>query len=263
VTARRTMILVIALVIGLVAAIALFSYTRNVEDRAYADAERVEVFVVKKPIVKGAFGSEARSNGFIGKDEIPREFRPDSALADLATIQEKVAITDLAPGQVVVDGLFVAPNQVPGGAFSEQVPKGQVAVSVSVDQVRGVGGNLLPGDKVNILVAVERDPASGEDAPSTGGKLTRHLYQNVKVLAIGQNAAPGVGETEAPTNPGSDLITFAVPPEAAQRIVHAGSDRIYLTLVPKDNEPVSLEQLPEITDETLFPTRLTPYADEG
>jgi pilus assembly protein CpaB len=248
VTARRTMILVVALVIGMIAAIALYSYVGSVDNRAYADAQLVEVYVVKKDITKGTYGEDAVNNGLLEKDEIPLEFRPANALSNLDPIRGKVAITNLSKDQVIVDGLFVAPNQVPGGAFSTNIDKGMVAVTVTVDQVRGVGGNLLPGDRVNVLV-------TGVD----GSRNVQYLYQNVKILAIGQNAAPGVGETEQATNPGSDLITFVVPPEAAQRIVYAGSENLYLTLVPKDNEAVDLGP---VTKDNLFSDHLTPYPAE-
>ena len=258
-TARRTMILVVALVIGLIAAVALYSYMTSVEARAYEGAELVEVYVVKKEIARGTLGDDAIGSELIASDEMPQEYRPDSALTDLTPIRGKVAITDLKAGQVVVDGLFVVPTEVPGGTISSQLDEGEVAVTVSVDQVRGVGGNLLPGDRVNMMVNLIELGPNGEAAAGDGGKQVRYLYQNVKILAIGQNAAPGLGETEA-TNPGSDLITFAVPPEAAQRIVFAGSDRIYLTLVPKDNQPLPLAP---VTINDLFPERLTPYPDES
>ena len=261
-TARRTIILIIALAIGLVAAVSLFSYTNSVEDRAYKDAELVQVFVVNKDITKGMYGDDAVSNGFISltPDEIPAEYRPSTALTSLDPIKGKVAITDLPKGQVITDKLFVAPNQVPGGAFSTQIPKGQVAVSVSVDQVRGVGGNLIPGDRVNMLVKLA--PVDAEGNPRENFAGIHYLYQNVKILAIGQNSAPGVGDTESATNPGSDLITFAVPPEAAQRIVFVTSKdqgSFWLTLVPKDNDP---ESLPPISVDNILPKTLTPYPNE-
>jgi hypothetical protein len=67
-----------------------------------------------------------------------------------------------------------------------------------------------------------------------------------------------VGATEAPTNPGSNLITFSVPPEAALRISLAGTSA-YLTLVPKDNVPV---RVPTVTPDAVIPNTLTPYPDE-
>jgi pilus assembly protein CpaB len=249
VTARRTIILIIALAIGLVAAVSLFSYTSSVEDRAYEGAELVQVYVVTTDVTKGTYGEDAMNNKLVARDKIPQEYRPGNALTTLDPIRGKVAISDFSKGQVIVEGMFVAPNQVPGGAFATQIPKGQVAVTLSIDQVRGVGGNIVPGDKVNVMVKWQ------------GGVL--YLYQNVNILAIGASTAPSVGETETPTNPGSDLVTFAVPPEAAQRLVAATTDEeaeVYLALVPKDNQEKSL---PPVVADNFLPDRLTPYPDES
>jgi pilus assembly protein CpaB len=118
-----------------------------------------------------------------------------------------------------------------------------VAVTVSVDQVHGVAGLIVPGDKVNIMVYVDT--------------AQRVLLQNVPVLFIGTTAAPQAGATEAVTNPGSDLITFAVPQTEATKIVYAAGQPggIYLSLVPPDNQPV---QVPPVNPGNLFTGPLTP-----
>jgi hypothetical protein len=104
----------------------------------------------------------------------------------------------------------------------------------------------VPGDKVNIMTK----------APD-GSQRT--LYQNVDVLFIGATAAPEAGSTAVVTNPGSNLITFAVPQEAAQRIVFASTSEagIYLTLVPPDNQPTNPAP---INGGNLFTGGATPYA---
>ena len=57
-------------------------------------------------------------------------------------------------------------------------------------------------------------------APAPDG--SQHtLFQNVDVLFIGATAAPEAGSTEVVANPGSNLMTLAVPQEAAQRITFA------------------------------------------
>lgn len=236
--AKRTLIVAGAVVVAAVAAFANYAYLNSVQDRAYDNAERVRVFVVAGNIAKGLPGEQAIQQELIRSDEIPREFRPGTAITDTATIRGKVALSSLSVGQVVVDGMFVDPR-IAQVSFSQRIPAGQVAVTVSVDQVRGVAGLLVPGDKVNLLV-------------SEGG-ARRYLYQNVNILAIGSSAAPQAGETSAAVNPGSNLITFAVPPIAAARIVNAGE--LHLTLVPPDNQPVPV---PPIDAGNQIPAELTP-----
>ncbi|MCA1674363.1 MAG: Flp pilus assembly protein CpaB [Actinobacteria bacterium] len=235
---KRTLIAIGALVAALLAAFANYAYLNSVQDRAYEDAERLKVFVVSKDIAKGLPGEQALQEEFVKSDEIPREFRPGTAITDVTTIRGKVALNNLSAGQVVVDGMFVDPK-VAQITFSQRIPAGKVAVTVSVGVLEGVGGLLVPGDKVNIL------------ANDAEGK--RSLFQNVDILAIGTTAAPQAGETAPVVNPGSNMITFAVPPLAASKILVAGS--LYLTLVPPDNQPV---EIPPVNPGNLFTGGLTP-----
>jgi pilus assembly protein CpaB len=227
---RRAVIIVVAVAIAAVAAFANYAYLNTVQDRAYDNAERVKVFVVKKDIEKGVPGDAALSEEAIRSSQIPKEFRPNTSIVDINEIKGKVAIAKLTPGQVIVDGMFVDPA-VAQVTAAQRIPAGRVTVTVSVDAVSGVGGNLLPNDKVNLLVV----DSSG------GAPQERVLYQNVEILFIGTQAAPQPGETAAATPPAtSGVITFSVPPEAASRIVFASqqSGGIYLSLVPPDNAPV-------------------------
>ena len=236
---KRTLIVAVALVAALLAAFANYAYLNSVQDRAYKDAELLKVFVVRKDIAKGLPGEQALQEEFIGSGEIPREFRPATALTDVNTIRGKVALNNLSVGQVVVEGQFVDPK-VANITFSQRIPAGKVAITVSIGILEGVGGLLVPGDKVNLLV---NDTAANK----------RVLFQNVDILAIGATPAPQAGDTAPAVNPGSNLITFAVPPLAASKILVAGS--LYLTLVPPDNQPV---EVPPVNPGNLFTGGLTP-----
>jgi len=241
VAARRTVILIAAVVVAAIAAVAVYSYLTTVQDRANKDAKLVKVFVVKKDIAKGLPGEQALDQGYIKPDKINVKFRATTALTDVNVIRGRVALTNLAANQVVVDGQFVDPK-VATVSSAQRIPSGNVAITIQVDQVRGVANLVQPGDKVNMLVSIH----SGKE---------EYLYQNVPVLFVGSQAAPQPGETTATTQPvngnqGSGLITVAVKPIAAQRIAFVangggtggggGGGAIYLTLVPPDNNPVPL-----------------------
>jgi len=272
------LILIAAVVVGALATYALFNYVNGVEDKAYEGARRVQVLVVKQTIPKSTDGDTAIREKFIAADDIPQEFLPSTAITDPTLISGKVALIDLVPGQVLVDGMFV--NQdVAFVTVAERIPVDRVAVTVQVDQVRGVAGLLVPGDKVNLIVLppdqtfftdVDPNAATTEDDTTTSSTsegeptaaFSRFLYQNVEILAIGQQAAAEPGSGQAPTVVSSGLITFSVPPEAAQRIaIAAASSALYLTLAPKNYQPVDLAP---VTGENFFDTgRLTPYPNGG
>jgi pilus assembly protein CpaB len=267
------MILIAAIAVGALAAFMIFNYVGGVEDQANEGAERVDVFVVRKDVPKGLPGEQARDEGYIVQDKIPREFLPASAIRSLDQIDGRVALNNLAANQVLVDGMFVDPAQAQIG-FSARIPDDMVAVTVSVDQVRGVAGLLVPGDKVDLLLA---SSAEGDEETTT----SRYAYHAVEILAIGQTATPQPGEnittagaegdttatTAAPTAiENSGLITFIVPVEAAQIIAALDPADIYLTLVGPDYEPSAVPPV-EIGPDTPLPGEvdgeLTPYGPDG
>lgn len=233
--------MIAAVVAAAVAAFANYAYLQSVQERADKGAKVLQVFVVSKNIPKALPGENALQEEYVKSDEIPQRFRPATAITDVATIRGKVALSDLSVGQVVVDGMFVDPK-IAQITFSQRIKAGEVAITVQVDQVRGVAGLLVPGDKVNILVK--------------DGGAERYLFQNVRIIAIGTSAAPEAGEAAAAVNPGSGLITFSVPPLAAAKIALAASSDLYLTLVPTDNQP---EGVPPVDPGNLFSGPLTPY----
>jgi pilus assembly protein CpaB len=278
VSSRRTLILIASVLVGAIAAYALFTYIGGIEDEANDNAERVQVFKIVQDIPKGTFGDEAFALGLIEEDVIAKEFRPPTAITSPAQIDGLVAISDLPVNQVVVSNQFVSQAESLS-TFSSLLKNNEVAITISIDQVRGVAGLLVPGDFVNMLVTADAatEPAEGEPpAEGQGGAAVytapaRYLFQKVQILAIGQSRALEPGETSA-TNPdgspvtssSSGLLTFAVPASAAQQMASVASGAYYLTLVPKDYQP---EPLPPLDVNAPLPGetagQLTPYGPDG
>ena len=236
---RRVLILVAAVVIAAVAGYGAFNYLSTVQDRANKQAVLVKVYVVKKDIPKALPGEQAVTGDYVKVDKIQEKFRPSTAITNLDTIKGKVALTTLSANQVLVDGQFVEPR-VAQLTNSQRITKNRVAVTITIDAVRGVANLLVPGDKVDLMVINPTD-----------GKYNL-LYQNAQILFIGNQAAPQPGETQAVANPGSNLITFDVPPVAAAKIAFVSSHSeysLYMTLVPPDNAPADV---PAVGAQDLF-----------
>ena len=274
-SSRRTLVVIVAVVIGAIASFALFQYTASVKDEAYGKARRVEVLVVTKDIPKGMLGADVIRDGFVGTVLIPQEIRPATALTTSSGLESLVARGELAANQVVVDQMFVTPEQAYASS-SERIEEGMVAITMSVDQVHGVAGLVVPGDRVDMIIREQGDAApagsegeegqEGQPAPPAEDLATTMLFQNVRVFAIGSQLTPDLGEsaTDAEVaaqaaSAASNLMTFVVPPEAALKLAHVPSEFIYLALVPPDNEPVDLAPA---NDGNLLDGGLTPYPDE-
>ncbi len=122
-SSRRTLILVAAIVIGALASFLVYGYVSGVQDKAYDDAQRLEVYVVKQTIPKGTYGEEATAAKLIVKDQIPKKFYPPNAIKDPdVDLGGKVAVNDLAVNQVVTTDMFADPATV-SSSFSDRLEK--------------------------------------------------------------------------------------------------------------------------------------------
>ena len=280
-SSRRTLILIAAVLVGAVAAYALYTYVGGIEDEANDNAERVTIFKIVQDIPKGTFGDEAFAQGLIEEDVIAKEYRPATAITQPSQIDGFVAISDLPANQVVVSNQFVT-QAASLSTFSSLLKNNEVAITISVDQIRGVAGLLVPGDFVNMLVTTapeggttavvgEGEAPPAEDATGVFLQPARLLYHKVQILAVGQTRKLEPGETADTNEDGtpvttttSGLITFAVPMDAAQKIASVEGSQFYLTLVAKDYQPAPLGPLDV---NAALPgevgAQLTPYGPEG
>jgi Flp pilus assembly protein CpaB len=301
--------LIAAVVVGAISAFLVFNYVNSADDRARANAREVDILKVQSEIGKGLSGREAVQQNKIVHAKIPAEFKPQTAITDESIIADKVAVANYTNGQILVDGMFAdaIDNQI---TFAGRVPEdcgavdpatGKpaqcVAITISVDQVRGVAGVIVPGDLVNILVMPDtnfcKDSATltgdandvltlpnGQSAPPGGAVIcnpTRVLYQAARVLFVDKTAVPQPGEVsqtgsstatpngQAATSVNTGLITLEVPAKASQLIASIAPNRLYLTLLPPNYTPVALPQqdalLGSLPGED--PTQLTPYGPTG
>ena len=290
---RKPLVLIAAAVVAIIAVVVLYMYVNGQKDRAFDNAEMVNVWVVHETVEKGTYGQSTQ--GQIVKDQIPRKFYPSNAIKDTSQITNKVAVTDLAVNTIVVEGMFADPATQQVTLSTQLKPirdVDQVAVTISVSNVQGVAGLIVPGDFVNISVtnlsSQTLSEGGGGAAPAGGQKMcgstpipdgadpsnflfceqARVLMQKVEVLAVGTNAVPtpgantGTETTAPPTNTG--LLTFIVPMEAAQMIQSVPAGHFYLTLVAKDYKAVPTDTIePDAPLPSEDPEQLTPYGPDG
>jgi pilus assembly protein CpaB len=270
VSSRRTLILIAAIAVGALAAFAIFNYVGGIEDRANEDVERRPVIKITQPIPAGLTGEEAIELGYLDVEAaIAAEFVPDGYVIDVDTIRGKVAGAGLARNQILVENMFVdaRTSQITN---ARRVETGRVAITISVDNVRGVAGLIVPGDYVNMMAIPSNDAcaeAAGAEgageapadpaapvAEGPGALLCRPaqmVYQAVRVLFVDRSPVPLPGEQTAAGSDGTGqapvvntgLLTLSVPPEAAQIIASIGPEQWYLTLVPPDYTPAPIPPL--------------------
>jgi Flp pilus assembly protein CpaB len=302
------MILIAAVVVGAISAFLVFNYVNGADDRAQGNARQVNVIKVVKDIPRGLSGREAQQQGYIDQSAtISAEYKPVTAITDPSVILDKVAVAGLAKNQILVDGMFA--NQIESSVtFNSRLdencgPAGAttvtpcVALTISVDQVKGVAGVIVPGDYVNILVRPAsancgestggdgkilsandpaRQPSTGNDNKVTICSPSRYLYQAAKVLLVDKSAVPQPGEVadangtttggqSSSSTGNAGLLTLELTPQAAQLVSSLDPADFYLTLLPPKYTPQPLPQLDPFP--AVLPgedaTQLTPYGPNG
>jgi len=213
---NHVVILFLAIVMGGIAA--LWSrYWLVSRSHMSADAAPIgSIVVAAKPL---AFGAVVTADNV---SEIPwaATALPEGAFAtkdDLLKDGRRVVLSPLAPNEPVLRSKTTGPGE--RGSLSSLLQEGKRAVTVRVDDVRGVAGFILPGDFVDVVLIAEDSAARREN-------YSEILLQNLKVLAVDQLASE---RQEQPTVP--KAVTLEVTPEQAQKILLATNiGRLSLTL---------------------------------
>jgi len=228
-TPKRTIVVAVAVAVGVAASVLSYVFLNNAQQRAYHNAKLVQAYVIVKPVPPTLNGTAAISGGYLKYQKIPQQIRPTSAVTKLSSIEGKLATAPFAVGQVLVNSMFANASSA-SNSFSQFIPSGDVAVTASVDQTHGVADFPGPGDKVDLMVTVNNAETL--------------LLQDVSIIADGQTttSTASAGSTTATTVSTSGLYTFAVTPANAERIALAEQDGLglYMTLVPPHSKAVTI-----------------------
>jgi pilus assembly protein CpaB len=221
---RRTVALVIALLLAAFATIVLVSYIQGVEHRTNRGQVLVDVFVAKQDIPAGVTGDTLSQQGLIERRSVTTNVRPPGAITSLEQISGRLTAAAIFKGETIIQQRFVLPGAALKGVLP--IPPGKQAISVQVAQPPGVGGFVQPGDQVSLIV----------QAPRSTGNFVHYLIQNLDVLAVGTRVVSGAGLEPAAQQQqqgGCCLLTFAVTPAQAEQIVFAVlNTQLYFTLLP-------------------------------
>jgi pilus assembly protein CpaB len=170
---------------------------------------------------------------------------PDGAFAtktDLLKDGRRVVLNAIERSEMVVRPKVTAPGQ--RASLSVLLEEGQRAVTVRVDDIRGVAGFILPGDRVDVVL-LRTETQKGETENSADV-----LIEYVKVLAIDQLVNDRQDQPAVATV--AKAVTLQVSPEQAQKVLLAGNIG-KLSLVLRQPGEARLAQGGRITDSDLGP----------
>ena len=203
---RRSLVLVVALVVAALGTALVFLYASNADQRALAGQETVEVLVAKSEIPAGVSGADASERGLFEAKVITADSAAEGVLspADLGSIADSVAVTTIYTGEQIVAAKFGAV----GEAATIPMPAGSIALSVDLPYASQAAGFVRPGSEVAVF--------------NTADDSTGLIVQRALVVAVGQTAANAT-ETEQAEVPRT-VLTLAVAQADAQKIIYAANN---------------------------------------
>jgi len=224
---------------------AVFLYASKADSRALADQKPVSVLVAKKTIPAGTTAGEASAQGLLRLIEVPRAVVPQDALADVSSVKDDVALTDIFPGEMLLRPKFVAE----GSVGTLPIPGDRMAISVQLNDPQRVAGFVQPGSEVAIfdtydvengnVTATVTSSRSVNVSGSKVDKATRLLLARVTVVAVGPTS---LRKSSSDKNDGKAVVddkpvttavlTVAVTAHEAEKLVHAAqTGQVYFALL--------------------------------
>ena len=198
------------------------------------------MYVSEKPVSAGTSLADAVRDRALVKTQVAARAFPVGALAEVTPTNEAlVAITDIGVGEYVLASRF---GTTPTGRRAIQVPPGQVAVSVRLEDPARVGSFVTPGSRI----VTAGNP--------TQTQATRVLLGDALVIAMGDtsltpadtNTQNGAQDQTKPTF----LVTLALTPLDANRLVHGiQTGALYAGLRGADT---TIDPTVQITDYNVF-----------
>lgn len=128
--------------------------------------------------------------------------------------ERRVVLSAMEPNEPVLAHKITGKGQ--RGTLSALIGAGMGAVTIQVNEVVGLSGFVLPGDRVDVLLTRHESGGDGGQSAQKENSFSDIVVQNVKVLAAGQ-----VADETAATPISVTAVTLEVDRIAAQKVAVA------------------------------------------
>ena len=225
-------IIVLALILSIVTSVLVYFYIKGNTKTTAPQIEYATVYVAVKTI-------PARSkitSADVKMVNIARELLNASAVTDINEISGKYAFESIIQGEQIIKERLADEKSM---MLSFRIPEGMKAVRMNVNEQLAVAGFLRPGDFVDIVVSFEKEAEENGQAVKVYPRITKTVFQNVKVLALGQDITlPSAKLAQLP-----GTITLAIKNEEVDKFVYATEYGILrMALRPVDDNSVNSGQ---------------------
>lgn len=223
---RRGLILVVlSLIMGVGAA---YTANRWVTAQVVGDGDTPGTHVVAAAM-SIPYGTKVEAR-HIKLVQIPEDVAPAGYFTALEDVEGTVSTIAISRGEILIADRFAAHDQ--GSTLAALVNENMRALTVRVNDVIGVAGFLLPGNRVDVLSARKE---------SNRRAVTETILRNIKVLAVDQTSTTEENEPVIVR-----AVTLEMTPEQAEILVKARTEgSIQLTLRNPLEQQMADEPEPE------------------
>ena len=145
--------------------------------------------------------------------QLPPGAAPEGAFTTIDAVLKQdgeaapVALAPIAAREAVLPAKLSGPGA--RASVAAEITDGMRAYTIKVNDVAGVGGHALPGDRVDVVLMRDLTSA-GPGTPSSGGRMlvSQVVLQNVRVLGMDLNADP---TSNKPAVPNTATLEVSVP----------------------------------------------------
>lgn len=200
-TRKNLWLIAVALAFALIAATLATAWMKSRIDAVEASSKNLTSVVVAArdvPMGKRVEREDLR------KVRTSIEGAPTDSFRDVAEVVGQVSRSPLYAGEVLVARRLS--EYAGGSALAAVLKPGMRAVSIRVDDVIGVGGFVLPENRVDVISAFSND----------GATIAETIIRDVRVLAVDQRSDPS---SDGPVV--GRAVTLEVTPADAEKIAIA------------------------------------------
>lgn len=241
---------------GVFAAFLLYSWSQEKRSEYNKKYGSMKTVVVAKEDI-----SEMRTiyDTMLTTIERPAEFVDPDVVSNPDEIVGNVAAVPIKKGQMLVKNSLLTPG--PDTGISLQVAPSKRAITIPVDEVRGVAKLIRPGDRIDILAAIDVGKGANQR------REVQTLMQDVVVLAAGVNIMNNIPRVFELDSGGKSLSQIAltgdtkystITIEATQKesqdlvyILSTSPGNLYLTLRNPNDRTVP-PRMPSSTAESVL-----------
>lgn len=246
---KKFLPLVIAAACGLAAVVLINNYinqkTEEEKKKVLARQESLSTVVVAREDIPA---NTPLKEAMLAETKVNKNILQPRAATSIDRVVDKITLVPFSRGEQVLLNK-IALSEEGGGSLSTKVPSGKRAITIPVDNISSVGGMIRPGDHVDIVGMVPV-PAMSPEGKQVTQMTSMPLFQDVLVLAVGQEFGTGAGK-KGEVKASSSLITFALPPEQANLVAFV-QEQGRIRLILRSPGDTQVQQVTPASWDTVF-----------